>query len=173
MSTRADYTVEEWEAIRRTPAEAVVALEQATKTSFLGRRRERKATEKSFKEAIAQFSGLELIDAIVAAKEEEGVLVDALRASDEPLIDKVVETATTARRALDAKSTREEREAYVNTVLEAAEAVALATGERGESSKVSQAEALLLRRIATALGRPGYEPPEDRWTAFDPAHRDQ
>ncbi len=173
MSTRADYTVEEWEAIRRTPAEAVVAVEQASHAGFMGRRRERKATEKSFKEAIAQFSGLGLIDAIVAAKDEEGRLIDALRATGEPLLDTVVETATKARRAMEAKASREEREAFVNTVLEAAEAVALATGERSDSSKVSKAEALLLSRIAAALGKPGYEPPQDRWTAFDPAHRDQ
>jgi hypothetical protein len=173
MSTRTDYSAEEWDAIRRTPAEAVVAIEQSAKAGFMGRRRERKATEKSFKEAIAQFAGLGLIDAIVAARDEEGVLIDAIRASDEPLMDKVVETAARARRALDAKATREEREAYVNTVLEAAEAVALATGERGDDSKVSQAESLLLRRIAAGLGRAGYEPPQDRWTAFDPAHRDQ
>ncbi len=173
MSTRTDYSAEEWDAIRRTPAEAVVAIEQSSKSGFMGRRRERKATEKSFKEAIANFAGLGLIDAIVAAKDEEGVLLDALRASDEPLIDKVIETATHARRALDAKATREEREAYVNTVLEAAEAAALAAGDRSDDSKVSRAEAILLGRIAAALGRPGYEPPQDGWTAFDPAHRDQ
>jgi len=71
MSTRADYSVEEWEAIRRTPPEAVVAVEQASPSGFLGRRRERKATEQGFREAIEQFAGLELVAAIVAASEEE------------------------------------------------------------------------------------------------------
>jgi hypothetical protein len=161
MSTRADYTVEEWEAIRRTPAEAVLAVEQASPSGFLGRRREHKAAERGLSEAIARYAGLELVDAIVAARDEEGRLIDALRAGGESYLETALETARTARRAIEAKATRPEAEAYVTAVLDTAEAVALASGERGGRGRMSPGEALLLRRIAGALGRPDYQPPQD------------
>jgi hypothetical protein len=172
MSTRSDYTADEWEAIRRTPAEAVIAVEQASPSGFFGRRRERKAEEKGFAQAIAQYAGLGLIDAIVAAKDEEGRLVDSLRAGGEPMVDRAVDTAGKARRAIQAKGTRQELEAFVGAILGTAEAVALAAGEGGEADKISEPEAILLRRIASALGKSEYEPPKDRWTAFSPSQLD-
>lgn len=172
MVTRADFTAEEWEAIRRTPSLAVVAVEQASKSSFLGRRRERKATEKGFKEAIAQFAGLELIDALVAAAEDEGRLIDAVRASDEPRIDQAIESARAARRALNAKATREEAEAFANAVIGTCERVAEASGERGEDRMISQAEGLLLKRLGDALGIAGYEPPNLNWVGLAPVRKD-
>jgi hypothetical protein len=161
MSTRVDYSIDEWEAIRRTPAEAVIAVEQASPSGFFGRRRERAAVQRGFDAAIARFSGLELVEAIVAARDEEGRLVEALRAGGESYLDTAVETAARARSAIAAKGTRQELEAFGAAVLETAEAVALAAGERGKTGKLSPAEALLLRRLATALGRSGYEPPVD------------
>ncbi len=173
MSTRSDYTADEWEAIRRAPAEAVIAVEQASPSGYLGRRREHKAAEKEFGLAIVQYAGMGLVDAIVAAKDEEGRLVDALRAGGEPMVDTAVETAARARRAIHAKGTTEELEAYVNAIIATIEAVAMASGERGEADKVSTAESLLLRRLAGALGRPEYEPPKDDWTSLAPARRNQ
>ncbi len=172
MSTRTDYSVEEWEAIRRTPAEAVLAVEQASASGFLGRRRERKAIEKGFREVIAQFTGVELIDAIVAASEDEGHLVDALRAGDEPMIDAAVASARAARRAVDAKGKREEAEAFANAVIMTCERVAEASGERGENTTVSRAEALVLKRLGDALGLAGYEPPNLEWRGQAPLRTD-
>jgi hypothetical protein len=163
MSTRNDYTVEEWELIRRAPAESVIAVEQASPSGFWARRHERKAAVRSFTETIERTTGLELIDAIVAAREEEGPLLDALRASGESFVEKALETARGARRALEAKATLPEREAYVNAILAACEEVALAAGEAKEGGKTSRAEALLLTRLAGALGRSGYEPPDSGW----------
>jgi hypothetical protein len=173
MSTRSDYTADEWEMIRRAPAEAVLAIEQASPSTFLGRRRERKAAQRGFGAAIDQFSGLGLVDAIVAARDEEGQLLDALRAGGAPMIDSAVDTAGKARRAIEAKGTRPEVEAFAAAVLQTAEAVALASSERGETGKMSAAEALLLRRLAGALGRPDYEPPNEHWTAIDPSRSNQ
>ena len=67
MSTRSDYTEDEWAAIRRTPAEAAIAMEQASPSGFLGSRRERKAQQRAFADAIASYAGIGLVDAIVAA----------------------------------------------------------------------------------------------------------
>ena len=163
MSTRNDYTVEEWEAIRRAPAEAVIAIEQASPSGPWGRRKERKAAERGFAGAIAEFSGLELVDDIVAARDEEGVLLDALRSGGESFTGRAVETAGRARRAILAKGTGAELEAYAAAVLGTAEAVALATREEGERGSTSRAEALLLARLAGALGRRGYESPDSGW----------
>ena len=161
MSTRVDYSSDEWEAIRRTPAEAVLAVEQASPSGFFGRRRERAAAQRGFADAIAHFSGLDLVDAIVAARDEEGPLIDSLRSGGESYLETAIETAGTARRAILVKGTRQELEAFVGSVLATAEAVALAGGSRGAPGRLSAAEVLLLRRLAVALGRPDYEPPTD------------
>ncbi len=163
MSTRNDYTVEEWELIRRAPAESVIAVEQASPSGFWASRRERKAAVRSFTDSIARTTGLELVDAIVAAREEEGPLLETLRASGESFVEVAVQTARGARRALEAKATLPEREAYVNAILAACEEVALASGEGKGGGKTSRAEALLLTRLAGALGRSAYEPPDSDW----------
>jgi hypothetical protein len=157
MSTRSDYTDDEWEAVRRTPAEAAIAMEQASPSGFLGRRRERKAQERSFASAISTYAGTGLVDAIIEAAEEEGPLVDALRSAGTPVIDDAITHAGVARRAIQAKGTAAELEAYVNTVLGACEAIAAADRE-GDVAARSTPEALLLQRLATALGRPDYTP---------------
>lgn len=166
MSTRDDYTVEEWELIRRAPAESVIAIEQASPSGFWGRRQERRAAVRSFADAIAQATGLELCDAIVSARDGEGALLDTLRASGESFIERAVETARGARRAVAAKGTRPELEAYVSAILAACEAVALASNEGDKGGKTSRAEALLLTRLAAALGRPTQEPPDSAWVGI-------
>jgi len=163
MSKRDDYTAEEWEAIRRAPAESAIAVEQASPSGILGRRRERKAEKRAFGEAIAENAGLELIDAIIAARADEGVLLDAIRAGGEPLVEKAVVTARSARVAIASKGTREELEAYVGAILSVCGAVAMASREGGEAGPTSRAEALVLTRLAGALGRAGYEPPSYEW----------
>ncbi len=171
MSARADYTAEEWQLIRRAPAEAVIAIEQASPSGFRGRRRERKAAATGFAAAISQFAGLGLVDALVAAQDDEGALVDALRSSGEPLIETAVETAGRARQIIETRGSREELEAFTATILGTCEAVARASGEHGEALNTSRAEAMLLRRLADALGRDDYEPPADPWMGDVPLHK--
>ena len=57
MSTREDYTTEEWEAIRRAPAESVIAIEQASASGPWARRQERKAAERGFAAARTSANG--------------------------------------------------------------------------------------------------------------------
>ena len=89
--------------IRRAPAEAIIAIEQASASGFFGRRREHKAAERGFSEAIAESSGRERIDAIVAARDDEERLIHAVRAGGASMIDTAVETSANARRAIQAK----------------------------------------------------------------------
>jgi len=157
MSTRADYTAEEWAAIRQTPATAAVAMERASPSGFLGRRRERKAQERGFAAVISAYAGIGLVDAIVAAAAEEGRLLDALRDDDRPLVDEALASAAAARRAIEAKGSREELEAYQISVIGICEDVAVADQEAGHGT-LSPAEGILLQRLAEALGRPDYTP---------------
>ena len=166
MSTREDYTVEEWDAIRRTPAESVIAIEQASPSGLWGRRKERKAAERGFATAIANVSGLGLVDALVAARNEEGALLDALRAGGESFTASAPETAKRARRAIEAKGSPGELEAFAAAVLDTCEGVAMASAEGGDVERTSKAEALVLTRIAAALGIGGYEPPSAGWVGM-------
>lgn len=159
MSTRSDYTGDEWEAIRRTPAIAAIAMERASPSGFLGRRRERKAAERALTAIISAYAGIELVDALIAAAEEEGRLMDSLREGDQPLADEAIASAGPARRAIEAKGTREELEVYVNSILGVCEEVGVADREP-DGGDLSPAERLLLQRLAAALGRPDYVPGE-------------
>lgn len=157
MSTRSDYTDEEWAAIRQTPATAAIAMERASPSGFLGRRRERKAQERGFAAVMSAYAGIGLVDAVVAAAEEEGRLLDTLRDTDRPLVDEAIANAAAARRAIEAKGSREELEAYQISVIGICEDVAVADQEQGHGN-LSPAEAILLQRLAEALGRPDYTP---------------
>ena len=157
MSTRADYTVDEWTAIRETPAMAAIAMERASPSGFFGRRRERKAQERGFAAIMSAYAGVGLVDSIVAAAEEEGRLLDKLRDDDRPYIDEALASAAIAGRAIKAKGSREELEAYQIGVIGICEDVAVADQEGGSSS-LSPGEATLLQRLAGALGRPDYTP---------------
>jgi len=155
--SRTEYTAEEWDAIRRTPATAAVAMERASPSGFLGRRRERKAQERGFAAVIKAYAGIGLVDAIVAAAQDEGRLLDALRDVDRPLVDEALAGAAAARRAIEAKGSREELEAYQISVIGICEDVAVADQEAGHGA-LSPAEEIFLRRLAGALGRPDYTP---------------
>lgn len=161
MSTRDDYAAEQWEAIRRAPAEAVVAVEQASPSGPLGRRRERKAAERGFVEAIGVFADLELIEALVATREQEGTLLEALRSGSERFVERAPDTAAAAARAIREKGTPAELEAYANAIIATCDEVARASSEGGARGGVSDAEAVVLERLAQALGIDGYEAPRD------------
>jgi hypothetical protein len=157
MSTRDDYTSDEWTAIRETPAMAAIAMERASPSGLLGRRRERKAQERGFAAIISAYAGMGLVDAIVSAATEEGPLVRKLRAADRPLADDAIAGAAAARRAIEAHGSSDELEAYQIGVIGVCEAIAVADHEDGPAT-IGRAEAILLQRIAEALGRPDYSP---------------
>jgi hypothetical protein len=96
MSRRTDYTDEEWNAIRRAPAEVVIAVEQSSPSGWYGRRSERKAATKGFAGVIEQFGSLELIADIVAERDAEAPLIDSLREGGESLIEAAIDDAAAA-----------------------------------------------------------------------------
>ena len=74
------------------------------------------------------------MDAIVAAAEEEGRLLDKLHEADRPLVDEALAGAAAARRAIEAKGSREELEAYQISVIGICEDVAVADQESGHGT---------------------------------------
>lgn len=162
MSGRDDYTIEEWEAIRRAPSEAVLAVEQASPSGPWGRRHERLAAERSLREALEQFEGLELTGALVATRDQEGTLLDAMRAGGERFVERAPETAAAAARAIRARGTPAELQAYANAIIATCDDVAKASSEDGAPGGVSDAEVTLLKRLAAALGIDGYVAPGGR-----------
>lgn len=161
MSTRDDYTVEEWEAIRRAPSEAVLAIEQASPSGPLGRRRERSAADRGFLQALDDFVDLELAGVLAATRREEGALLAALRSGGERFVERAPLTAAAAAAAIRAKGTQEELEAFASAIVATCEDVARASSEGGARGGVSEAEALVLVRLAAALGIAGYAAPRD------------
>lgn len=159
MSTRDDYTIDEWEAIRRAPSEAVLAVEQASPSGPLGSRRERMAADRGFLLALDDFADLELTGVLATTREEEGVLLTTLRSGGERFVERAPETAAAAARAIRAKGTPAELQAYANAIIATCEDVARASSESGARGGVSAAESALLTRLAAALGIDGYEAP--------------
>lgn len=162
MSTRDDYTIEEWEAIRRAPPEAVLAVEQASPSGPLGSRRERIAGDRGFLRALDDFDDLELARVLGATREEEGVLLGALRSGGERFVERAPLTAAAAAAAIRAKGTPDELRAYANAIIATCEDVARANSEGGAWGGVSAAEAIVLTRLALALGIADYEAPRPR-----------
>lgn len=159
MSTRDDYTIEEWEAIRRAPSEAVLAIEQASPSGPLGSRRERITADRGFLQALDDFADLELTGVLAATREEEGVLLTTLRSGGERFVEQAPETVAAAARAIRAKGSPGELRAYANAIIATCEDVARASSEGGARGGISAAEATVLSQIALALGIDDYEAP--------------
>jgi hypothetical protein len=160
MATRADFSDEEWLALRVTPRAVLAALQLAAPSGWLGRRRERKAEEAALEEAWRDFGDLPLGLALFDARDEPLPAEAAEPASVDEAMVVIDRNGRTARRALERVASREEREAWIDTILNTADAVARASRERETDSmdEISQPEAVVLRNVARVLGRDDYEP---------------
>jgi hypothetical protein len=160
MATRADFSDEEWLALRVMPHAMLTALQMAAPSGWLGSRRERKAGQVALGLAERDFGELPLMRALVAAREEPLPAEATGAASADEALALAETTGRTAVRALERVATHEEREAWVNSVLDIGDAVARASRERRAPSidAISQPEAVVLRQVARVLGREDYEP---------------
>jgi hypothetical protein len=144
MTTKADFSPEQWDAVLEGPPSAGVIVATATRG---GTFRESIALSRAYVEARAQHGASELLDEIVAAKPE----VDHTRYhSAEELRDNGLEHIRAAVTLLEGKASSEELDGYRRFVLTLANKVAAAHREEGRG--VSPAEAEALDQIAAALG---------------------
>lgn len=144
MTTKADFTTEEWELILEGPTQAGMMVAMGERG---GTFRETFSMSKAYADARGQHGGSELIDEIIASKPK----VDRTKHSNyAELKDYGVGKLRDAIAVLEAKASSDEVDGYRSFVLALAQRVAAAHEEHGE--KVSDAERAVLADIAGAVG---------------------
>jgi hypothetical protein len=141
MTSKADFTSEEWDLIREGPPTAgMVALTADKGGTF----RETWALAKAYTEARKEHGESELLDTLVAEKP------DVKRYSSPQELDDVgLSRLTEAVNLLGQKANNAEVAAYKKFVMQVAEGVAEAHKEHG--AEVSDAERAAIEKIASAL----------------------
>jgi hypothetical protein len=147
MTTRADFTPQEWELVLEGPPSAGMIVITAQRGGIL---RETISMARAYAEARAKHGQSELLDEIVAAKPE----VDHTRYhSPEELRTHLLEHLRDAVALLESKAEPAELEDYKRFVVGLAEHVAAAHREsRGDAGSISDAERAALGEITDALG---------------------
>ena len=147
MTTKADFTEEEWEEVLEGPPTAGAVVSMAERG---GTFREAFSIAKAYVEAAKQHGGTELMDEILDTKPK----VDRSKhGSREEMKEHSLTHLRSVISLLESKATPEEVEGYRDLVLAVAERAAAAK-EEGETP-VSDAERTAIGDIAVAIGRPG------------------
>jgi hypothetical protein len=147
MTTKADFSPEEWDTVLHGPSTAgMIVITAAHGGTF----RETFAMTKAYTDARSEHGDSELLDEIVAAKPT----MDHTRYhSPDELREAGLVHLRSAVALLESKATAEELGDYRQFVLTLANKVAAAHSEHGQA--VSPAEAEAIEQIAAALGTGG------------------
>jgi hypothetical protein len=146
MTTKADFTPQEWDLVLEGPPSAGMIVITAQRGGTL---RETVSMAKSYAEARAQHGQSELLDEIVAAKPE----IDHTRYhSPEELKAHLLEHLRDAVALLEGKAQPQELDEYRRFVVNLAQHAAAAHRERGGSDPVSDVEHAAITEIAHAMG---------------------
>ena len=146
MTSKSDFTTEEWQLILEAPPSAGLIVVTAQRG---GSFRETVAMAKAYVEARQQHGKSELLDAIVAAKPERD---HTHYHSPEELKEHALQHLRDAVALLGTKSTPEEVDEYRRFIVTLSQRVAAAHREHGQD--VSEAEQAAIDEIAAALGAP-------------------
>jgi hypothetical protein len=147
MTTKADFSPEEWQVVLEGPPTAgMIVITAAHGGTF----RETIAMSKAYAEARAEHGASELLDEIVSAKPQ----VDHTRYhSPEELRNSGLGHLRDAMTVLASKASAQEQDDYRHFVLNLADKVASAHREHGQSVSPEEEEAI--QQITTALGAAG------------------
>ena len=147
MTTKADFTEQEWEVVLEGPTSAGMLVITAQRGGTL---RETISMAKAYAEARQQHGQSELLDAIVAAKPE----IDHTRyGSPEEYKEHCLSHIRDAVALLDGKATAQELDEYKRFVVNLANRVASAHREHGRGDDpVSDTEKAAIAEITGALG---------------------
>ena len=161
MTTKADFTAEEWDALRRGLVAGEEAVRAAAPHGWFNRFKESRALKREWKSILERYGHTLLAQDLIGAEGQAPIESVQLRQDEVgPFIDKSV-AACKAAAAIMAKADPHDAELYADVAIELAETAALATQERGQDTAVSAAEGVVLRRVAHAFGRSEYEPPKN------------
>jgi hypothetical protein len=147
MTTKADFTEQEWKLVLEGPTSAGMIVITAQRGGAL---RETVSMAKAYAEARQQHGQSELLDGIVAAKPE----IDHTRShSPDELKERSLANLRDAVALLDGKATPQELDEYKRFIVNLADKVARAhrEGGRGEDP-VSDTEKTAIATIVEALG---------------------
>jgi hypothetical protein len=148
MTSKADFTPEEWDLVLEGPPAAGLIVSTAERG---GTFREAFSIAKAYAEARKQHGASELLDEIITAKPE----IDRSRFSSyEELKERELGKLREAVTLLEQKATPEEVEDYKGFVLGVTERVAQAKTEEGDQP-ATESERAAIEEIAAALGRGG------------------
>jgi hypothetical protein len=149
MTTKADFTPQEWDLVLEGPPSAGMIVITAQRGGTL---RETVSMAKSYAEARAQHGQSELLDEIVAAKPE----IDHSRYhSPEELKSHMLGHLRDAVVLLEAKAQPQELDEYRGFVVTLAQRAAAAHRERGGGDPVGDVEHAAIAEIAQAMGTQG------------------
>jgi hypothetical protein len=146
MTTKADFTEEEWELVGEGPPSAGLIVSTAQRG---GSFREAFSIAKAYAEARKQHGESELLDEIVSSKPD----VDRSRHSSvEELKEHSLQHLRDAVALVEQKATPEELDDYKGFILTVAERVAAAKSEEGDDA-TTEPERAAIAEIAEAIGR--------------------
>jgi hypothetical protein len=146
MTTKADFTPQEWDLVLEGPPSAGMIVITAQRGGTL---RETVSMAKSYAEARAQHGKSELLDEIVAAKPE----IDHTRYhSPEELKEHLLAHLRDAIALLEGKAQQQELDEYRRFVVNLAQHAAAAHREHGGGDAVSDVERAAIAQIAQAVG---------------------
>ena len=146
MTTKADFTEEEWEQVIEGPTSAGMIVTTAEKG---GTFRETFAMAGAYTDARKEHGASELLDEIVTHRPK----TERIKAhSKEELKDAYLEEVRTAVGLVEAKATPEELGDYRLFVVNLAKKDAHAKKEKGTEDGVTEAEAAAIAEIERALG---------------------
>jgi hypothetical protein len=147
MTTKADFTEQEWKLVLEGPTSAGMIVITAQRGGAL---RETVSMAKAYAEARQQHGQSELLDGIVAAKPE----IDHTRShSPDELKEHSLANLRDAVALLDGKATPQELDEYKRFIVNLADKVARAHRETGRGEDpVSDTEKTAIATIVEALG---------------------
>jgi hypothetical protein len=163
MTTKADFTDEEWTRLERGPLVAGMAITFADPGGPIEALKESLASVKTIAETAKTGSGSELVDGLAKDVAEKAQRRENPLKGFKPRGTMAGEEILDELRAVDEivseKATPEEAEAYRKWLLEAAQRTADAAKEGGflgfHAVRVSEGEQKMLDKLGEVLGKPG------------------
>jgi len=170
MTNKANFTAEEWWLLKETPLRVGAGVMVSVESGVGGTMKEIVANAQALANAVAQFPDSALIQALALPDDDEGYhppRPESTGASRQAREQRIKSDALDqCRRAIDLlsrKATPQDVDDYRKWVMAVGENVASAAPEGGViglgKKIVSAEEAVMLKRVADALGLQDYAPP--------------